>query len=101
MVMEHLLEFTQLVHIPCSLHFHSSKLEIGYIILRMDAKYFREKSEFCFQLADGLSLNCPSRFKLMELAEDFRERAKELEAQAAQHRQADSLNAERDKRFRH
>ena len=56
MVMEHLLEFTQLVHIPCSLHFHSSKLEIGYIILRMDAKYFRQKSEFCFQLADGLSL---------------------------------------------
>jgi hypothetical protein len=55
----------------------------------MDAKYFREKSELCLRLADGLSLNNPGRFQLMDLAEDFRERAKELEAQeAAQQRQS-------------
>jgi hypothetical protein len=47
----------------------------------MDAKYFREKAELCLRLADGLSLNNPGRFQLMDLAEDFRERAKELEAQ--------------------
>jgi hypothetical protein len=39
------------------------------------------------RLADGLSLNDLGRLKLMELAEDFRKRAKELEAQAAQQRQ--------------
>ena len=51
----------------------------------MDAKYFREKAELV--LADGLSLNNPGRFQLMDLAEDFRERAKELEMAAAQQRQ--------------
>jgi hypothetical protein len=45
----------------------------------MDAKYFREKAEFCLRLADGLSLNNPGRFQLIDLAEDFRQRAKELE----------------------
>jgi hypothetical protein len=49
----------------------------------MDAKYFREKAELCLRLADGLSLNNPGRFQLMDLAEDFRERAKELETEAA------------------
>jgi hypothetical protein len=53
----------------------------------MDAKYFREKAELCMRLADGLSLNNPGRFQLMDLAEDFRERAKELEAQEAEQRQ--------------
>ncbi|MFZ2076099.1 MAG: hypothetical protein WAV38_05485 [Xanthobacteraceae bacterium] len=53
----------------------------------MDAKYFREKAELCLRLADGLSLNNPGRFQLMDLAEDFRERAKELEAQEAEQRQ--------------
>jgi len=48
----------------------------------MDAKYFREKATLCFRVADGLSLNNPGRFQLMELAEDFMKRAKELEAQA-------------------
>jgi hypothetical protein len=52
----------------------------------MDAKYFREKAELCLRLADGLSLNNPGRFQLMDLAEDFRERAKELEMEAAQQR---------------
>jgi hypothetical protein len=36
----------------------------------------------CLRLADGLSLNNPGRFELMDLADDFRQRAKELEAQA-------------------
>jgi hypothetical protein len=46
----------------------------------MDAKYFREKAELCLRLADGLSLNNPGRFELMDLADDFLERAKELDA---------------------
>ena len=53
----------------------------------MDAKYFREKAELCLRLADGISLNNPGRFQLMDLAEDFRERAKELEAQEVKQRQ--------------
>jgi len=36
---------------------------------------------WCLRLADGLSLNNPGRFQLMDLADDFLERAKELEAQ--------------------
>jgi hypothetical protein len=46
----------------------------------MSAKYFREKAELCLRLADGLSLNNPGRFQLIDLADDFLERAKELEA---------------------
>ena len=53
----------------------------------MDAKYFREKAELCLRLADGLSLNNPGRFQLMGLAEDFRERAKQLEMQEAERNQ--------------
>jgi hypothetical protein len=53
----------------------------------MDAKYFREKAELCLRLADGLSLNNPGRFQLMDLADDFRQRAKELEMEAAHQRQ--------------
>jgi hypothetical protein len=34
-----------------------------------------EKAELCLRLADGFSLNNPGRFQLMDLAEDFRERA--------------------------
>jgi hypothetical protein len=55
---------------------------------RMNPNEFREKAELCSRLADGLSLNNPSRFKLMELAEDFRERAEELEAQTAKESKA-------------
>jgi hypothetical protein len=58
----------------------------------MDAKYLREKAEMCLRLADGLSLNNPSRFQLMQMAEDFRQRAKELEAQTAQQRQQSDLH---------
>jgi hypothetical protein len=50
----------------------------------MDAKYFREKAALCERLADGLSLNNPARFQLMDLAEDFSKRAKELEAQGTE-----------------
>ena len=53
----------------------------------MDAKYFREKAALCLRLADGLSFNNPGRFQLMDLAEDFMKRAKELEAQAADQRE--------------
>ena len=56
----------------------------------MDAKYCRKKGELCLRLADGLSLNNPGRFQLMELAEDFMKRAKELEAQATNKRQSKS-----------
>ncbi len=58
----------------------------------MDARYFREKAEMCLRLADGLSLNNPGRFQLMDLAEDFRERAKELEAQERQNDNNPSRN---------
>jgi hypothetical protein len=58
----------------------------------MDAKYLREKAEMCLRLADGLSLNNPSRFQLMQMAEDFRQRAKELEAQTAKQRQQSDLH---------
>lgn len=58
----------------------------------MDAKYLREKAEICLRLADGLSLNNPSRFQFMRMAEDFRQRAKELEAQTAQQRQQSDLH---------
>jgi hypothetical protein len=46
----------------------------------MDAKYFREKSELCLRIADVLSLNNPGRFQLIDLADGFLKRAKELEA---------------------
>jgi len=36
-----------------------------------DAKYFREKAALCLRLADGLSLNNPGRFQLMDIAEDL------------------------------
>ena len=63
----------------------------------MDAKYLRQRSELCLRLADGLSLNNPSRFELMRLAEDFRKRAKELETKTAQQRQESQSN-ERENR---
>ena len=63
----------------------------------MDAKYLRQQSELCLRLADGLSLNNPSRFELMRLAEDFRKRAKELETKTAQQRQQSQSN-ERENR---
>jgi hypothetical protein len=50
----------------------------------MNAKYFREKAALCERLADGLSLNNPARFQLMDIAEDFMKHAKQLEAQAAE-----------------
>ena len=53
----------------------------------MDAKYFREKAKLCLRVADDLPLNNPDRFQLMDLADDFRERADELQAEETeQHR---------------
>ena len=51
----------------------------------MDANYFREKAALCLRLADGLALNNPGQFQLMDLAEDFQRHAKELEIKSAQH----------------
>jgi hypothetical protein len=47
----------------------------------MDATYFREKAAMCLRLAHGLSPNNSGRFQLLELAEDFDRRARELEKQ--------------------
>ena len=58
----------------------------------MDAKYLRQQSELCSRLADGLSLNNPSRFELMRMAEDFKKRAKELETKNAQQQQQSQSN---------
>ena len=44
----------------------------------MGRAILREKAALCARLADGLSLNNPGRFQLMDLAEDFMKRAKEL-----------------------
>jgi hypothetical protein len=60
----------------------------------MRAKDLQKKAELCWRLADGLSLNNPGRFQLMDLADDFRKRAKELEAQEAEQRQSKSHEAE-------
>jgi len=65
----------------------------------MDAKHLREKATLCFRLADGLSLNNPSRLELMQMAEDFVRRARELEAQSAQ-QQKQSYSNESQSRAR-
>jgi hypothetical protein len=54
---------------------------------RMDANDFREKAATCLKLAQGLSWKNPSRFRLMDMAENFQRRATELEVQAEQQRQ--------------
>jgi hypothetical protein len=46
----------------------------------MDPKYLQEKAPFCLRVADRLSLDNPGRIELIELAADFRKRAKGLEA---------------------
>jgi hypothetical protein len=56
----------------------------------VDAKDYREKATLCLRLANGLSVNNPGRLRLVELAEDFRKRAKELEVQAAPSQQQQS-----------
>jgi hypothetical protein len=37
----------------------------------MDANYFREKAALCLRLADGLALNNPGRFQLMDFSRGF------------------------------
>ena len=51
---------------------------------KFDANYFQEKATLCERLADGLPLNNPGRFQLMDMAEDLQGLAKELEMQVAQ-----------------
>jgi hypothetical protein len=51
---------------------------------KFDAKYFREKAALCERLADGLPLNNPGRFQLMDMAEDLQGLAKEFEIPVAQ-----------------
>jgi len=50
----------------------------------MDAKHLREKAAVCARLANGLSLNNPGRFQLMNMAEELQQRAAEFEVQTAQ-----------------
>jgi hypothetical protein len=50
----------------------------------MDAKYLREKAGICARLANGLSLNNPGRFQLMNMAEELQRRAAEFEVRTAQ-----------------
>jgi len=51
---------------------------------KFDAKYFRQKAALCERLADGLPLNNPGRFQLMDMAEDLQGLAKEFEMPVAQ-----------------
>jgi hypothetical protein len=63
---------------------------------KLDAAYFRDKAETCLRLADGLSWNNPARPKLMELAEDLKRQAKQLEAaESAPQRPAHSSRSAR------
>jgi hypothetical protein len=52
------------------------KFRSGFV---MDATYFRKKVAMCLRLAQRLSPKNPGRFQLLELAEDFNRRARELE----------------------
>jgi hypothetical protein len=53
----------------------------------MDGTYFRDKAATCLRLAKGLSWNNPARHELIELAQEFRRQAEELEASAGADRQ--------------
>jgi hypothetical protein len=53
---------------------------------------FTRKAALCLRLADGLSLSNPGRLQLMDIAQDFRKRARELEAQATQERQSNDAD---------
>jgi hypothetical protein len=46
----------------------------------MDAAYFWQKAATCLRLAQTLSLNNPGRVSLLEMAQAFERRAKEIEA---------------------
>ncbi len=46
----------------------------------MDAAYFWQKAATCLRLAQTLSSANPGRLSLLEMAEAFERRAKELEA---------------------
>lgn len=72
---------------------NNNLLPCGNRVIGYGRKYSRGKAELCLRLADGLYLNNPGRFQLMDLAEDFLKRAKELEAQEKQKRQSKSDEA--------
>ena len=46
----------------------------------MDAAYFWQKAATCLRLAQTLSSTNPGRLSLLEMAEGFERRARELEA---------------------
>jgi hypothetical protein len=46
----------------------------------MDSAYLWQKAATCLRLAQALSLSNPGRVALLEMAEGFERRAKELEA---------------------
>jgi hypothetical protein len=45
----------------------------------MDPAYLREKAESCRHVADDLPANNPGRLLVLEIADEFRTRASELE----------------------
>jgi hypothetical protein len=56
----------------------------------MDSTYLWQKAATCLRLAQTLSLSNPGRFALLEMAEGFERRAKELEAASMLRSQAQS-----------
>jgi len=42
-------------------------------------RIFRQKADLCMRLADGLSLNNPGRFQLMDMAEELQKHAAEVQ----------------------
>ena len=78
----------------CSYHSLSAThpkrfIRVARIILNSTGlcKNFREKAATYLKLAQGLSWKNPSRFRLVDMAENFQRRATELEVQAEQQRQ--------------
>jgi hypothetical protein len=53
----------------------------------MDAAYLWQKAAICLRLAQILSLSNPGRFALLEMAQGFARRARELEAATTRHLQ--------------
>jgi hypothetical protein len=56
------------------------KDESAIVRAAMDAAYFWQKAATCLRLAQTLSLNNPGRISLLEMAQAFERRAKEIEA---------------------
>jgi hypothetical protein len=56
------------------------KDESAIVRAAMDAAYFWQKAATCLRLAQTLTLNNPGRVPLLEMAQAFERRAKEIEA---------------------